>query len=99
MNHLITSSRFRQRCGAALLSLSAWLSAPAATAELTSTSVLQQTTLENRARISYGAYILGPGDGLEIELVDIPELSGRFTIGPDGTLYLLVYALYVEAQQ
>ena len=42
-------------------------------------------------------YILGPGDGLEIELVDLPELSGRFAIGPDGTVYLpRLRAVYVE---
>ena len=38
-----------------------------------------------------------PGDGLQIELLDLPELSGRFSIGPDGTLYLpRLRALYVE---
>ena len=40
----------------------------------------------DRELIAHGSYILGPGDGLEIELVDVPELSGRFTIGPDGTI-------------
>lgn len=37
------------------------------------------------AQATHDAYILGPGDGLQIELLD---LSGRFSIGPDGTLYL-----------
>ena len=42
-------------------------------------------------------YILGPGDILLIELLDLPELSGRFPIGPDGTLYLpRLRHLYVE---
>jgi polysaccharide export outer membrane protein len=50
-----------------------------------------------RARVTYNAYILGPGDSLQIELLDIPELSGTFAIGPDGTLYLpRLRALYVE---
>lgn len=50
-----------------------------------------------RARIIYDSYILGPGDSLQIELLDIPELSGTFSIGPDGTLYLpRLRALYVE---
>jgi len=50
-----------------------------------------------RARVTYNAYILGPGDSLQIELFDIPELSGVFSIGPDGTLYLpRLRALYVE---
>ena len=35
-----------------------------------------------------GAYILGPGDALIVELLDVPEYSGIFTIGPDGTLYI-----------
>ena len=42
-------------------------------------------------------YILGPGDLLQIELLDLPELSGSFRIGPDGTLYLpRLRALQVE---
>ena len=50
-----------------------------------------------RSRVVYDTYILGPGDSLQIELLDIPELSGVFAIGPDGTLYLpRVRALYVE---
>jgi polysaccharide export outer membrane protein len=45
----------------------------------------------------YDAYILGPGDSLQVELLDIPELSGIFSIGPDGTLYLpRLRALYVN---
>ena len=50
-----------------------------------------------RNRVVYDAYILGPGDSLQIELLDLPELSGTFAIGPDGTLYLpRLRALYVE---
>ena len=57
----------------------------------------QPLPLEQRAQVTYDAYILGPGDGLQIELLDLPELSGRFSIGPDGTLYLpRLRALYVE---
>ncbi|CRY91215.1 polysaccharide biosynthesis/export family protein [Synechococcus sp. WH 8103] len=52
---------------------------------------------EERSRVIFDAYILGPGDGLDIELLDLPALSGRFTIGPDGTIYLpRLRALYVE---
>jgi len=48
-------------------------------------------------RVVYDAYILGPGDSLLVELLDIPELSGTFSIGPDGTIYLpRLRALYVE---
>ncbi|QNJ07663.1 polysaccharide biosynthesis/export family protein [Synechococcus sp. Minos11] len=58
---------------------------------------LAAPTAEQRARVNYDAYILGPGDSLQIELLDLPELSGRFTIGPDGTIYLpRLRALYVE---
>ena len=50
-----------------------------------------------RSRDIYDSYILGPGDSLQIELLDIPELSGTFSIGPDGTIYLpRLRALYVE---
>jgi protein involved in polysaccharide export with SLBB domain len=43
------------------------------------------------------SYILGPGDSVQVELLDVPEYSGMFTIGPDGVLYLpRVRALYVE---
>ena len=53
--------------------------------------------LLQRTQVSYESYILGPGDHLQIELVDLPELSGQFAIGPDGTLYLpRLRALYVE---
>jgi polysaccharide biosynthesis/export protein len=51
----------------------------------------------NRGKVVYDTYILGPGDTLQVELLEIPELSGTFTIGPDGTLYLpRLRALYVE---
>ncbi|WP_244279684.1 polysaccharide biosynthesis/export family protein [Synechococcus sp. UW179A] len=62
-----------------------------------STTRQKPLPLEQRAQISYDTYILGPGDGLQIELLDLPELSGTFSIGPDGTLYLpRLRALYVE---
>lgn len=42
-------------------------------------------------------YLVGPGDKLIVELLNIPDLSGSFTVGPDGTLYLpRLRALYVE---
>lgn len=48
-------------------------------------------------RVVHDSYILGPGDALQVELLDLPELSGTFSIGPDGTLYLpRLRALYVE---
>ena len=57
----------------------------------------QVLPLEDRSNITNDTYILGPGDGLYIELLDLPELSGKFSIGPDGTLYLpRLRALYVE---
>ena len=57
----------------------------------------QPLSLEQRVQASYDAYILGPGDRLYIELLDLPELSGSFTIGPDGTLYMpRLRALNVE---
>ena len=54
---------------------------------------------ENNQRVNfrYDSYILGAGDKLQIELLDLPDLSGEFTIGPDGTIYLpRLRALQVE---
>lgn len=43
------------------------------------------------------AYILGPGDAIVVELLDVPEYSGVFTIGPSGTIYLpRLRSLFVE---
>ena len=51
----------------------------------------------NNPSLAYDVYIIGPGDTLQIELLDLPELSGVFSIGPDGTLYLpRLRALSVE---
>ncbi len=44
--------------------------------------------LEQRSKESYEEYIVGPGDMLEVKLENLPELSGRFPVGPDGNLYL-----------
>lgn len=58
---------------------------------------VQPLPISQRSQVTYDAYILGPGDGLQIELLDLPELSGTFSIGPDGTLYLpRLRALFVE---
>ena len=98
MRRTVAISKHRKRYLRALLGLAACVQLPIANAKGdTTSSVTQPLPLEQRANVSYGAYILGPGDGLEIELVDLPELSGQFAIGPDGTLYLpRLRALYVE---
>ena len=67
--------------------------------ELASTINAKPTanTFYKSRKVRYDTYILGAGDNLEIELLDLPELSGIFTIGPDGTLYLpRLRALLVE---
>ena len=70
---------------------------PAAMARPLQQSAATQSEPAQRSRVVYDTYILGPGDSLQIELLDIPELSGTFAIGPDGTLYLpRLRALYVE---
>ena len=87
--------------------LALWLQVPLVAAQdvlngqTTKTRVVEGQTesvqLERRAKVTHDTYILGPGDGLEIELLDLPELSGRFLISPDGTLYLpRLRSLYVE---
>ena len=82
------------RCLAVLILLTA---APAVHAAQPLTAKPLNTSTLQRSRIVYDAYILGPGDSLHVELLDIPELSGTFLIGPDGTIYLpRLRALYVE---
>ena len=58
---------------------------------------LQSHPSQQLDRLNSQAYILGPGDALVIELLDVPEYSGIFTIGPDGTIYIpRLRSLYVE---
>ena len=64
-------------------------------AEVANSAPLKENN--HRLNFRYEAYILGAGDQLQIELLDLPELSGEYTIGPDGTLYLpRLRALQVE---
>ena len=98
MKRASLGKKSRWMCLAALVGVAGWFQPSTVSAQ----SSLQEATeqplpLEQRAQVTYDAYILGPGDGLQIELLDLPELSGRFSIGPDGTLYLpRLRALYVE---
>lgn len=55
------------------------------------------TTSQPRSAARFDSYIIGPGDSFQIELLEIPELSGTYSVGPDGVLYLpRLRALYVE---
>ena len=54
----------------------------------TQRSVIQAGASQQANQLSAESYILGPGDAVVVELLDVPEYSGVFTIGPDGTLYL-----------
>ena len=85
-------------CLATLVSVAGCFQASTVSAQSSQEGATEQPLpLEQRAQFIYDAYILGPGDGLQIELLDLPELSGRFSIGPDGTLYLpRLRALFVE---
>ena len=60
---------------------------------------LQSHPSQQLDRLNSQAYILGPGDALVIELLDVPEYSGIFTIGPDGTIYIPRLDPYVEVSQ
>ena len=81
-----------------LLGITATLQIPWVSAqEQLQTTATPPQFLEQRAKDANSAYILGPGDSLKIEIVNVTELSGLFTIGPDGTLYLpRLRAVYVE---
>ena len=57
-----------------------------------SSKIFRTTKKENSRNLHFR-----PGDTLEIELYNLPELSGTFSIGPEGTLYLpRLRSLYVE---
>ena len=92
------SKKSRWLCLAALVSVAGCFQASTVSAQSSLEGAAEQPLpLEQRAQINYDAYILGPGDSLQIELLYLPELSGAFTIGPDGTLYLhRLRALQVE---
>jgi len=56
-----------------------------------------QGNSRSSGRAIVDSYILGPGDAVQVELLNVPEFSGIFAIGPDGTLYLpRLRALFVE---
>lgn len=56
-----------------------------------------KTDTQLHTSITQDTYILGPGDSVLVELLDVPEYSGIFTIGPDGTLYLpRLRSIFVE---
>lgn len=63
-------------CLFTIITQNPWIVAPTKAAEIKSGGEVSKS------------YILGPGDTLQIELFEIPELSGNFSIGPDGTIYL-----------
>jgi len=79
----------------ALVTLGAILTTSSLQAAVAGTN--SRTSLIQSSRAVSDSYILGPGDKLQIELLGIPDLSGIFSIGPDGTVYLpRLRALYVE---
>ena len=68
-----------------------------ATHKMVGRGQIQSISLEKPALTSYDEYILGPGDGLQVQILNFPELSGTYSIGPNGTIYLpRLQALYGE---
>ncbi len=65
---------------------------------LTALAVTESTRLEDNkadqielpAKQVAETYILGPGDTVSIQVDYLPDLGGRYSIGPDGSLYLPV---------
>ena len=98
MNNTFSKSSTQKKCIGIILGLAASLHTTCANSQENTTATAVQTLqIEKRINPYHETYILGPGDAVEIELVDVPELSGEFSIGPDGTLYLpRLRALYVE---
>ena len=98
MKRTSLGNKVRMLCLTALASVAGCFQASSLNAQNSPEgATIQPLPFEQHAQINYDAYILGPGDGVQIELLDLPELSGNFSIGPDGTLYLpRLRALYVE---
>jgi len=113
MNRLKNQRRLKATCvGGALLASSFSLPSAVAQQQIQETLELRESVTQTVAITSPGqapaprpiptapiqaAYILGPGDAVVVELLDVPEYSGIFTIGPDGTLYLpRLRSLFVE---
>ena len=98
MQRTLPGKKSRWLCLAALMSVAGCFQASTVSAQSSTRGEAEQPLpLEQRAQLNYDSYILGPGDRLEVELLDLPELSGQFSIGPDGSLYLpRLRALYVE---
>ena len=64
---------------------------------ITITSSFLAGKVQNRSLPRIMTPVLGPGDSVVVELMDIPEYSGIFTIGPDGSIYLpRIHSLFVE---
>ena len=61
----------------------------------TSSPLIAGGTRSTGTNSSLDAYILGPGDALLVELLDVPEYSGVFT-SPDGSIYVRLRSLFVE---
>ena len=94
-----SSSTTKLLYGAVFLAFSIFDTSVFRADEITKINLAQEISVtdEVRSKVKYSTYILGPGDLLQIELLDLPELSGQFNIGLDGTIYMpRLRALYVE---
>ena len=62
-----------------------------------STTKVQSLPTKRPEGAALNSYILGPGDTISVEILDLPELSGIYSVGPDGTIYLpRLRAVHVE---
>ena len=63
-------------CLPALVSVEGCFQASTVNAQSSQKGVAEQALpFQQRIQSNYDAYILGPGDGLQIELLNLPELS------------------------
>lgn len=72
----------------ASLSVACWLVQPLAQAATPIPMESSAAVSSALAELESDAYIIGPGDGLEVKLLDAPELSGSFDVLNDGTISL-----------
>ena len=76
MKRTSLGKKSRWLCLAALVSVAGCFQASIVSAQSSLKGATEQPLpLEQREQINYDAYMLGLGDGLQTELLDLPELS------------------------
>ena len=58
--------------------------------------IIPNISITKKDSSNFDEYILGPGDKIYIEFLNIKELSGIFEIGPTGHIYLPRIGIFLQ---